>query len=108
VNPITRPNGKIYRPTKIRAHVTYTGYPEDDGVIVLGTQDPDEALPYAQRTLDYSPLSGCYPAEQWSKGWWRNTIRNHESFWEWDAVRGAAGVCFEVTDDEDTRYAVES
>jgi hypothetical protein len=106
VNPITRPNGKIYQPRLIRAYVTYTGYPEDDGVIVLGTHDPDEALPYAQRALDYSPLSGCYPAKC-SNGWWRSTIRNHEPFWEWDEVRGAAGVCFEVTDDEDTRYEVE-
>jgi hypothetical protein len=78
--------------------------PGEEFVVVLGTHDVEEAAPYAQATLDNSSLSGCYPSQEWTRGWWRKTIRGGEPYFGWDDIHGAAGVMFEITDDEDYRY----
>jgi hypothetical protein len=97
LEPVTRPNGKKYRPRKLRAEVLNTGPPEEEGVLVLGTHNIEIAQIIAQNALD------CYewnlrPVNGWT-GWWRSTVRDHETYYEQDTVRGAAGVWFEYTDE---------
>jgi hypothetical protein len=104
MNKVVRPNGKVYQPRKIRAEVLGDGWTGEEFVVVLGTHTVEEAAPYAQAALDNSPLSGGYPSQDWTRGWWRKTIRDGEPYFGWDDVHGAAGVMFEITDDEDDRY----
>lgn len=94
LEPVTRPNGKAYRPRKVRSVVF-----EDDGprrpwrVLVLGTHDTAFAARVArQRAAEADPdirLNGG------RRGWWRESIRDGDLFWEWNDVTGAAGVMFE-------------
>jgi len=94
--PITRPNGKVYRPRKVMCHALSN---EDTGtltaVIVLGTHDVDAARELASRV-------GPYWADEDVKlggaevSWWRKGYCWGALCWLEDDVRGAAGVRFEV------------
>lgn len=100
--PVERPDGRLYRPRKLRTRIIWTGVcAGDESVIVLGTHDPEAACWHAHLALQYSPLSGCALSEQWSRGWWRDSIRDGEPYLDWDTKRGAAGVRFGVTDGDD-------
>lgn len=91
LEPVERPNGKLYRPRLIRAHMI-----DDEDhwpfVVVLGTHDKKVALPVAQKELDQNE-NGLL-ARPICPVWYRLTISNYETCWIWDDVRGAAGVLF--------------
>jgi hypothetical protein len=87
---VTRPNGRTYKPRKLRV------IDWDDGincsalcVIVLGTHDLALAREAAHQEHPDAEL------DLGRRGWWRQAIRRGEEYWEWDDVRGAAGVMFE-------------
>lgn len=94
---IIRPDGRPYRPGKIRAVLLEDDWPGEVACLVLGTRDEGVARELAAREIqayDASMRPGdCTP------GWWRLAIRRGESFYEWDEVRGAAGFRFEITEE---------
>jgi len=94
--PVTRPNGKVYRPRK--APVAVGAEDVDDGrteIYVLRTHDIDTALPLAQAEARRLDVGSVDPdsAERW---WLRGTIRNGERCYDPDAERGCPAVFFEV------------
>lgn len=95
---IERPNGKLYRPRKIRV----TGWdPEDWGhgwdrppqTAVLGTHDIEVARQHA--TSGFT----CHYLINPTLGWMRQSMRNGDPWWVDDEVRGAACVIFDESDD---------
>lgn len=95
--PITRPNGKPYRPRKITCNAVSGELGEVVAVIVLGTHDVDGVRQFAQDSARYwagSWVSVIAPGT----GWWRDAICNGERTWAIDDVRGRAGVWFDVTE----------
>lgn len=93
--PVTRPNGKVYRPRKapraIQVDNTYARSDEADSfILVIGTHDTERA--YA---LAFKHWPGTQK-DTASRTWVRETIRNGDPFIEHDDIRGAATVTFEV------------
>lgn len=92
---IERPNGKLYRPRKISARILADEDGIESSVLVTGTHDIGRALIIARAVAHQCVGADCEPGSP-ELGWWREAIRNHDPFWEWDEARGAAGVMFEV------------
>lgn len=95
LEPITRPNGKVYRPRKV---VTWKweneGYPNDDcGVVVLGTQDLDRALKAADRAIKFWYDTDLVPANP-EVNWFRLGYSYGDLVWLRDETSGRAGVMF--------------
>lgn len=94
-SPVTRPNGKTYRPRMapraLQVDNTYARSDDADSLIlVFGTHDIERA---------YALAAKHWPGTQKDtadRTWVRETIRNGEPFIEYDDVRGAATVRFEV------------
>jgi hypothetical protein len=94
LKPITRPNGKVYRPRKGLRQVgwwnddTYATY-----VAVLGTHDIDKAREFAR------PYGSPHLVEP-EQTWVRKMIQNgDEMVFVYDDRRGAACVVFRESDD---------
>jgi hypothetical protein len=98
LSPITRPNGKVYRPRKIRAiYCENDCAGRRDSVIVLGTHDVTVAMPIAIGEARYRISSSTYLFDAVGEvGWWREAIERGERVVIYDDVRGAAGIRFEV------------
>jgi hypothetical protein len=95
LEPVVRPNGKLYRPRRLRAI-----YYEDDfysryGVLVLGTHAQPVALELAAGEARYRVEGGVLDAVP-EEGWWRDGFECGERAWIWDDVHGAAGLRFEI------------
>jgi len=102
---ITRPNGSIYRPRKIRAQML-GNEDETTGVVVLGTHDLADARVRAQAEvsalnddIDYKFF--IRPSDPGKRVWYRQKLWGfYEDAplygYETDEERGAAGVEFEV------------
>lgn len=102
---ITRPNGSIYRPRKIRTQML-GNEDETSGVVVLGTHDLADARAHAEAAVrelngdsDYTFL--ILPSDPGKRVWYRQKL------WGWyedqplygfetDEERGAAGVEFDL------------
>jgi hypothetical protein len=93
--PVTRPDGRIYRPRTMTAHAVTD--PDDgdtlSGVVVLGTHDPGAA----------QPLADAYAAWQLGRGhvavspvavWWRDGFTYGRRGWVTDEKHGRAGTWF--------------
>jgi hypothetical protein len=95
--PIERPNGKIYRPRKIRAIYCENPYGRRNDVFVLGTHDLIGALEAAAGEVRYR-LGGPYFLIDavGELGWWREMLHSGERVVVSDDVRGAAGIRYEV------------
>lgn len=96
--PVTRPNGKTYRPRQIVAH----GWDNDDygdgcGAIILGTHDVARARRLAESAC--SDWHGSRYAISPVVGWFRDGFRDGRRSWITDEVRGAAGVMFTASDE---------
>jgi hypothetical protein len=91
--PIQRPNGRLYRPRKVSARVLTDEDGIESSVLVTGTHDVVRALDLARAVARQYVGTRSEPADP-RQGWWRETIRRHDRYWEWDEVRGAAGVMF--------------
>jgi hypothetical protein len=93
---VTRPNGKLYRPRKIRSEVLYDQDSVESEVVVLGTHDVLTATVLATRDVQ-SIDAGFEPADP-VLSWYRQSIRNGDPFYEYDEIRGAACVLFQITE----------
>jgi hypothetical protein len=94
--PIERPNGKIYRPRKIRAIYCENHHGQRDSVIVLGTHDVIGALDTAALEAQYRAGHADILIDAVGEiGWWREAIERGERVVIDDDVRGAAGVRYE-------------
>jgi hypothetical protein len=94
---IIRPNGKVYRPRKIRAIYCENDYGQRDSVIVLGTHDELLAMPIASGEARYRMGSTNFLFDAIGEtGWWREAIERGERVVRYDDVHGAAGVRFDV------------
>jgi len=95
LSPIVRPNGKLYRPRKLR--VVFYELPSEDEVysqtIVLGTHDVELARSVAR----YGGI--LHYLTQPHIGWMRLGYDRGEQLWLHDDVRGAACVIFNESDD---------
>lgn len=102
---ITRPNGSIYRPRKIRTQIL-GNEDETTGVVVLGTHDLADARARAQAAvselndgIDYRFL--IRPSDPGKRVWYRQKLWGfYEDAplygYESDEERGAAGVEFDL------------
>ena len=102
---LTRPNGSIYRPRKLRVEPLWD---EDEGfsALVLGTHDIELAAPIAQEVLyetlrEFGQEPSTVDIESAKTGWWRKDLDRFEDgeprycFWP-DESTGAAGVRFDL------------
>lgn len=96
LEPVTRPNGKLYRPRRLRAFYCEDDYTGQAEVLVLGTHAQSVALPLAFAEANYRLADGSLDAVP-SPGWWRDGFENGERAWVYDDVRGAAGLRFVIT-----------
>jgi hypothetical protein len=97
LEPITRPNGKVYRPRKIRAIYCENPYGRRNDVFVLGTHDVIGAVETAAVEARYRIGHSEFLFDAVGEiGWWREMLHNGERVVVDDEVRGAAGIRFEV------------
>ena len=89
--PIMRPNGKLYHPRRVVAHVVGE---EDEGVLILGTHDLARAQILADQMAEYVAGKGYVAVGPWT-GWFRDGFRAGRREWVTDEERGRAGVCFQ-------------
>lgn len=98
LEPVTRPNGKVYRPRKVAAYpVSDDDYDALTGVVVLGTHDVGLAGALGAQAAAYwadEPVAVVNPAV----GWYRLGYSWGELTWLHDEVTGRAGVMFRVTE----------
>lgn len=93
---MTRPNGKLYKARKGWAVWILDGE-WNQLALVLRCKPLDEARALADPVIKASLGSSCSPGSA-QFGWWRQTIRNNEPYWDHDSVRGAPGWLFEVVE----------
>lgn len=96
LEPVRRPNGKLYRPRRLRSF-----YCEDDhlgqyAILILGTHTQSVALPLAMGEANFWVEGGVLDAVP-EPGWWRDGFEYGERAFVWDEVRGAAGLRFEIS-----------
>lgn len=103
--PIERPDGRLYRPRMIVAHVwdNDEAYGEDDnyGVFVFGTHDIERAGALADQAIKHffdSTLAATKPERRWV----RLGYHNGELTYIDDPVRGRAAVQFNAGYPEET------
>jgi hypothetical protein len=105
LTPVTRPNGKVYRPRKITARPVADSDELLCGVVVLGTHDTGRAKPLAD-ALAHQEFAG-FEATDPETGWFREGYESGQPVWIRDDVHGRAGVWFhEVAERaEEARWA---
>jgi hypothetical protein len=95
--PVTRPNGKAYKPRRI----TYDRWDNEEayggdgcGAIILGTHDIEAARPIADQIV--REWDNEYVATKPEVGWFRLSYAGYrgDMVWARDEVRGRAGVMF--------------
>ena len=91
--PITRPDGRTYRPRKVIACAIIDEDEILSGVIVFGTHDPERAAPLAQDFVTWQLGAGYAPLYS-GGGWWRDGFEGGRRVWLSDDERGRAGVMF--------------
>ena len=92
--PITRPDGKLYRPRKVIAYVLGD---EDEcpvGVVVFGTHDFERAVPLAADLVRQAWGAGYELGDGPLAVWWKDTYQYGRRIWEDDKEHGRAGVWF--------------
>lgn len=95
--PVTRPNGRLYRPRKIDGHAVADDDDFVTAVLILGTHDIERAWPLADLCVRRW-VDNCCTAVDPYLGWWRNGYLWGERTWLEDETRGRAGVRFEAVE----------
>lgn len=90
---IERPNGKLYRPRKLVAHIVGDEDEIPSSVLVLGTHDPERAQALADVVAKRHTYASAVAVKP-ELVWWRDSIRDGRGWWVEDPVRGRAGVWF--------------
>jgi hypothetical protein len=91
--PVTRPDGRIYRPRKIVACAVADEDELLSGVVVLGTHDAGRAQPLADAYACWQLGTG-YVATDPETGWFREGYEAGRPMWVRDENKGRAGVFF--------------
>lgn len=92
--PITRPNGKLYRPRKLIAAAVDDGDGGVGGVMILGTHDTGRAQAFANEYAMWvtdEKVTAIKPLP----GWYREGFSGGELRWISDEEHGRAGVWFQ-------------
>lgn len=92
LTPVTRPNGKIYRPVKPPVAVEVEDYRDGTEIYVLRTHDIDRAYRLATRLG-----LGEVHRESAHQTWIRDTFRDGGRVYDTDPEHGCPVVTFEVT-----------
>jgi hypothetical protein len=91
-----RPNGKVYRARKgPTLHAYFGEWPENECVMILRISEEDESVARkmaedAKKQYGYEMIGGGW------FGWWRDSIRNGEQYWDYDSVNGVPGWYYTV------------
>jgi hypothetical protein len=88
-----RPNGKVYRPRRLRSVVMDSHDGNSTLVVVLGTHDRAVADSLAEEEARRYRLDPIADAGA-RTSWYRQTIRGGDDVYEEDPVRGAACVVY--------------
>lgn len=91
--PITRPDGRVYRARKVTAYPFASGDDWITGVLVIGTHDVGRARALAEQVV-LRDVGRGYAAVDPETGWWHDGFQGGERIWIHDPVRGRAGVMF--------------
>jgi hypothetical protein len=95
--PITRPNGKVWRGRNPIRVETFVNHDEYESLVVLGTHDVEEATRRAQNSWCWNE-SELFYAEPLRTWWrlvpWDATGYGHDSTWIVDEERGTPCVVF--------------
>ena len=96
---IVRPDGRIYQPRKITAHLveTFDTF-GDHAVVVTGTHDVERARDLAD-ILVAAEIGATYRAAEPELAWLRDGMANGGRAWIPDVRRGAAVVYFRQIDE---------
>ena len=98
--PITRPNGKLYRPRKITTEPWENPYDDSEiGALVFGTHDIEAARPLATQVIQWA-YDPTFVAGRARLRWLSDKIRNGDPVWVDDAEHGRACVCFDADEPE--------
>lgn len=89
--PVTRPDGRVYRPRKIIAYPVADADEMTSGVMVLGTHDTERARVLADRCAA-AWVDGGYVAAEPETGWFREGYEAGRLMWLRDEEKGRAGV----------------
>jgi hypothetical protein len=96
--PVTRPDGRVYRPRKVIAYPVADADEMTSGVMVLGTHDIERARVLADQCAA-AWADGGYVAAEPVTGWFREGYESGRPMWLQDETRGRAGVWFrEITE----------
>jgi hypothetical protein len=93
LEPVQRPDGRMYRPRKIIAYPVADDEEMTSGIMVLGTHDVSRAQPLADRCAS-AWVDGGYVAIEPETGWYREGYEAGRPMWLRDPVKGRAGVWF--------------
>lgn len=93
LKPVTRPDGRVYRPRKITGHAVADDGDLLSGVCILGTHDLAVAQPLADEYASWQLGSGSVALEP-ETGWFREGYESGRPMWIRDPVKGRAGVMF--------------
>jgi hypothetical protein len=94
LKPITRPNGKPYRPRKVIAYGVYDADECPVGVVVFGTHNTERAQALADSLVKCDLLDAGYAPAEPSCVWWSDGFDGGSRVWVNDAEHGRAGVWF--------------
>jgi hypothetical protein len=94
---MTRPNGKVYRARKPPVVILF----EDDWnaqSTVLVVRCPHLETARLLADIEVKRWDSYTQVGEGTFGWWRESIRNNEPFWDHDSVQGAPGWLFRIED----------
>lgn len=93
LEPVTRPDGRLYRPRNLTANAVVDDDEILTAVVVLGTHDVARAQKLADGYAAWQ-LGRGHVAVDPVPGWWRDGWSYGHRVWLDDPVRGRAGVWF--------------
>lgn len=92
----TRPNGKIYRARKEPSVYFFDAdWPDEASAVVLRI-DSKHGAEARQMVIEEGKKYGVELVNSGTFGWWRESIRNYEPYWEYDSAKGMPGWFFNV------------
>lgn len=95
--PVERPNGNLYQARYTRVSTNGgEGWGDPLWILVLGTHDIELARKLAEEKA--AEIDSEIRLGPGITGWWRDSIRYGDRYWDYDDMRGAAGVRFTEVD----------
>lgn len=95
--PITRPDGRVYRPRKLSVSSVCNSDEEVEAVVVFGTHDHQAVQALAEREARSLVDSGTTAVFD-QIVWWRDGFSGGRRAYVTDEVRGRAGCLFDIVE----------